>query len=119
MKVIIAGGRHFKPSVASGLIISEIFMSNNITEIVSGGAKGADAYGESIAEIEKIPLKVFKADWKAYGKSAGPMRNKEMALYADAVILFKGGYGTANMRKHAIEQGLKILYDEEKEVENG
>ena len=51
-------------------------------EIVSGHAAGADALGEKFAKKNNIKLTVFPADWKKYGKSAGPIRNSQMAKYA-------------------------------------
>jgi hypothetical protein len=65
--------------------------------------------------MNRVPVKQFPADWNKYGKAAGPIRNAQMAKYADAVILFPGGRGTANMRKLAKEHGLEILYDAEGE----
>src|SRR3954470_15364903 len=34
-----------------------------ITEVVSGGAKGADSLGEKWAKENKVKIKVFKPDW--------------------------------------------------------
>ncbi len=63
---------------------------------------------------KNIPIKKFVPDWTKYGKVAGPIRNAEMAAYADAVILFPGGKGTTNMLETAKEFNLDILV-----VENG
>jgi len=48
------------------------------TKIVSGGAKGADAFARRFAQIHKIPLVEYKPEWKKYGKAAGPMRNADI-----------------------------------------
>ena len=113
MKVIIAGGRCFKGTNKDWEILCTMSQRYGICEIVSGGASGADSVGEHFAKESGIVCKIFPADWSTYGKSAGPIRNGQMAEYADAVILFPGGRGTANMRKLAKEHGLKILYDAE------
>jgi len=106
MKTIIAGGRnnHISPDDVDYLD------SINITEVVSGGASGIDGDGEVYAKCRRLPCKVFKADWDKHGKAAGPIRNREMAKYADAVVLFSGGRGTANMLTEAKKHGLEI-YD--------
>ena len=100
MKVIVAGDRneHDREKVFMAIRSSGF----EITEIVSGGASGVDFYGEAYAHSKEIPLKVFKADWKAYGKSAGPIRNGQMAFYADALIAVWDGSspGTKNMIEH-------------------
>ncbi len=79
-----------------------------ITEVVSGGAAGADSDGEIWACELNIPVRRFAADWDKHGKAAGPIRNAEMADYAEALIAFPGGKGTANMVKQAKKKGLKI-----------
>ena len=109
MKLIIAGGRKFQPKQIHKCNIKFIFDNNDITEVVSGGAKGADAWGEYIAQIYDVPVKVFPAQWDLYGKSAGHIRNKEMAKYADAVALFPGGKGTDGMHHEAIVHDLQIF----------
>ena len=111
MKVIIAGGRNYVFVKTDGLVLESLHLSNRFTEIISGGCSGADEDGGLFAVTHKLPIKYFNTDWKLYGKSAGPIRNKEMAEYADAIILFPGGKGTASMRAEAKKAGLEILYD--------
>ena len=61
--------------------------AGKITEVISGTAHGIDTLGEKWAERHGIPVKRFPADWNAHGKSAGPIRNRQMAQYADALIV--------------------------------
>lgn len=49
--------------------------------IVSGGAKGADSLAERYAKEKGYSVEVFKADWKRYGRAAGPIRNEEMQKF--------------------------------------
>jgi hypothetical protein len=109
MKVIVAGGRNFVPRQRHTEWLIQMLTSIRTTEVVSGGCSGADFFGESVAGIIGIPFKRFNAEWNKYGKSAGPIRNEEMAQYADACILFPGGRGTANMEKTARQQGIKVI----------
>lgn len=97
MKLLIAGTRTFTDY--EKLETSITIPLTEIKEIVSGGATGADQLGEVYAYKNKIPLKVFKADWNQHGKSAGPIRNKLMAEYCDHAIIFWDGVsrGTKNM----------------------
>lgn len=48
------------------------------TEIVSGGADGADTLASLAASKLMIPVVVLMADWKKDGKAAGPIRNQKM-----------------------------------------
>ena len=108
MKTIIAGSRDI---VDSALLTEAIIASGfNITEVVSGMAQGVDQMGQTWAAEQGIPIKHFPADWKLYGRGAGPVRNREMADYADALIALWDGKskGTQHMIKAARERSLKI-----------
>ena len=67
--------------------------------IISGGCHGTDALGERYAQERGYAVKVYPADWETYGRSAGPIRNREMVENADAVIAFWDGRsaGTASL----------------------
>jgi len=108
MKTIIAGGRNVTDSLILESAIKELPWQ--ISEVVSGGAKGVDVMGEEWAEKNGIPVKVFKADWKTYGRAAGPKRNEQMAEYAEALLAIWDGKskGTANMIKNAEKNGLVV-----------
>lgn len=111
MKIIIAGGRDYNPTSDDDINIRKILLDNNATEIISGGASGVDTWGEQLANTLNLPVTRFLPDWSKYGKAAGPLRNSIMARYADAVILLKGGRGTASMKREAILANIKILYE--------
>lgn len=104
MKIIIAGGRNYQVTFKDREKLNQI----EITEIVSGCASGADRGGEEYAAHKQIPLKKFPANWIKHGRSAGPIRNREMAQYADGVVLFKGGRGTDSMKREAEKAGIVI-----------
>ena len=89
MKVIIAGGRDFD----NYDYLSETMKNLNIivSEVVCGGARGADSLGEKWAQINDIPIKYFPADWDGLGNYAGHARNKQMAEYADFLVAFWDG----------------------------
>lgn len=106
MKTIIAGGRDYVGTVQDAIDLDRL----PITEVVSGAAIGADSFGEEYAFRSGLPIRKYPANWKMYGKSAGPRRNRDMAFYADAVVLFPGGKGTESMFQIAKQLDLKI-YD--------
>lgn len=108
MKVIIAGSRNL--SWADTCIAIEQ-CPFNITEVVSGGARGPDTYGESFANDNAIPVVRFPADWNTLGKSAGYVRNIKMAQYADALLAVWDGKskGTAHMIE-AMKKERKPVY---------
>jgi len=112
MKLIIAGSRTFNNYEFLAETISRLYTSKGIkiTEIVSGGARGADKLGERYAKENLMPVKIFPAAWDCYGKSAGFRRNIKMAEYGDMVIVFWDGksVGTKHMINIAQSKGLKV-----------
>jgi glycerophosphoryl diester phosphodiesterase len=81
-----------------------------VSEVVSGTARGADTFGEMWAMRNNIPIKRFPANWKKLGRRAGIERNKEMADYADALVAIWDGMskGTQHMIKDAESKGLRV-----------
>ncbi len=78
--------------------------------VVSGAARGADQLGEWYAHERGYKVERYPADWKTYGKAAGPIRNEKMADNADALIVFWDGEsrGTRNMIETATFKGLSV-----------
>ncbi len=109
-KVIIAGSRDFTDYPLLCSVADQTLAGMEDIEIVSGGARGADALGEQYARERGYALKVFPAEWKKWGAAAGPIRNGQMAGYADALIAFWDGSssGTRDMIRKAEEKGLRV-----------
>ena len=84
-------------------------------EIATGGAPGADALVAQVAKDLGITVTVFPADWKRYGRKAGPIRNAEMLreFVPDRVFAFNHGTkltpGTRDMVERAEKAGV-IVY---------
>lgn len=110
MRVIIAGSRHLTGVRLVYDAIRESGWFTQITEIVSGCAPGIDSEGQWWAHGQVIPVKRFQAEWRKYGAAAGPIRNRQMAEYADALILIWDGQsrGSADMKKKAQAKNLLI-----------
>lgn len=111
MKVIIAGSRTINNIHKLLNALEKCPFCDDIKEIVSGTAQGVDKLGEQYAKGLDIPIKQFPANWKAYGRSAGFIRNCEMAEYADALIAVWDGKsrGTKHMIDKAKELKLKVF----------
>lgn len=112
-KIIIAGPRDYygKEYIYQVLdkYLKNLYMSEIDVEIVEGGARGVDSIAKEYAKDCKLQHKQFPADWNRNGRSAGPLRNKDMAEYADVLIAFyNGSRGTSNMIKQAMENGLSV-----------
>jgi hypothetical protein len=110
MKCIIAGSRTATlQQVITALELCPF--TDNITEVVSGCARGADSYGEILAEEYNIPVKKFPAEWEKYGRGAGHIRNGLMAEYSNALIAIWDGKsrGTEDMISKAKSLNLNVF----------
>lgn len=107
-KVVVAGSRDIHDEATVHRAIENSGFEP--TEIVSGGADGVDDLGEAWAEENNVAVERKNADWDRHGKSAGPKRNKEMARYADKVVVVWDGEstGTRNMITTAMKNRLPI-----------
>lgn len=85
------------------------WLPSDIT-IISGGAKGVDSTAIDFAAVNWCPFVEFKANWKKYGKRAGPIRNQAMIDQGkpDLVVAFPGGTGTADMVSRAIKANIPV-----------
>lgn len=99
MKVVIAGSRDIVSLAIIALAVEHSGWLPEITEVVSGCARGVDRLGEFWAVQHGIQIKQFPANWKDHGQAAGRYRNMQMAEYADALIAVWDGEsrGTGNM----------------------
>ncbi|MDR3049232.1 MAG: DUF2493 domain-containing protein [Elusimicrobiota bacterium] len=96
MKIIVAGSRDFSDYA---FLSKKLDALGRKDIIVSGMAKGADLLAHQYAKEHNMEIIEMKANWKKYGRAAGPIRNREMAKIADALIAFWDGKskGTKNM----------------------
>ena len=110
MKVIIAGSRNFNDYNLLKTSCDNLLTQFTNIEIVSGTARGADKLGERYAREKGYDIKQFPANWDKHGKSAGYIRNDEMAQYSDMLIAFWDGTskGTKHMIDLANKRGIKV-----------
>jgi len=102
--VIIAGSRSFSNvelmKEKCDSILSNKLDSHDIC-IISGTAGGADQCGERYAAERGFKILRFPANWSAYGRQSGMIRNAEMLQAADAAIVFWDGISRGS--KHMID----------------
>jgi hypothetical protein len=104
MRVLVCGGRDFTDKA---LLYNTLYalceefglksepdeygnwLPNNLT-IIHGAAPGADSLADDWAIVNWCPFQRYPADWNAYGKAAGPIRNRQMLAegHPDIVIAF-------------------------------
>lgn len=125
--LLVCGGRNFSDEELMRQWLSNLQPSS----IIHGGASGADSLAGSVAAAMGLPVTVYSANWKEYGRAAGPLRNQAMiaALHNAAkggwtvkVLAMPGGRGTADMVKRATEAKFEVVgpgVEQQKEGSHG
>lgn len=106
MTAIVAGGRNYRLTQDDIAKLDAL----PIDTVVHGDCSGVDKDAAQWASHHSYTVWAHPADWKKYGKAAGPIRNREMVKIADVCVLFPGGRGTDDMFRAAVDAGLQI-YD--------
>ncbi len=85
MKVAVVGSRNLQ--------INDLnqYLPKDVTEIVSGGAKGIDTSARDYAQTHNIRLTEFLPEYQKYGRAAPLHRNIQIIEYADLVLAFWDG----------------------------
>lgn len=119
IRIIVAGGRDFNDYELLKTTLKDYIVNLGLDDlsqivIVSGAARGADTLGEYFAYDYDIAVRRFPARWDELGKSAGIVRNCEMANYAGKAtgVLFAFWDGESRGTKHMItaakKRGLEV-----------
>jgi hypothetical protein len=109
VRVIVCGGRTYGRFIAERKLLRHTLDDHQITELVNGGAGGADYWARHWTKLRGIPVTTINAEWDKFGLHAGPIRNTAMLkLKPDLVIAFPGGKGTADMVRQARAAGVPV-----------
>lgn len=120
MKVLVCGGRDYNDFDKVCTTLDSI---NGVTTIISGAATGAatgaDTLSEKWAALRNIRIIRYPAQWKKFGRSAGPIRNQTMIDENPDIkllVAFPGGSGTRDMALRAVAAAIPILMAEESKL---
>lgn len=110
MRVLVCGDRNWSNPVSLWHTLDSAHAEHPITCIIEGEAAGADVLGRGWGLQKGIQVLPFPAQWDKYGKSAGPIRNRQMIDEGKPDIVFafhpdirasKGTRDMVNAAKHA------------------
>lgn len=109
MRVLVCGGRNYEDKA----LVDEVLSHCELTVLIHGDCPtGVDRLVDEWArsQDEYIHIEQYPADWKKYGRPAGPIRNQQMLNEGkpDLVIAFPGGRGTADMVRRAKAEGVEV-----------
>lgn len=107
VRIVVTGGRNYANYEALFAALDRM----QPVAIATGCAAGADALVRLWCIHRGRDCAMFAADWKKYGRSAGPRRNRAMLdeFMPDVVIAFKGGRGTEDCIRAAQDRGIPVL----------
>ena len=112
--LLIYGGENMKIAIigSRGLHVENLYdyLPENVTEIISGGARGIDTDAENYANENNIKTTIFLPEYNRYGRGAPIKRNYQIVDYADEVIAFWDGKsrGTKSVIDYCEKQNKKI-----------
>ena len=116
MRVVVTGSRHVLADKADIVFrrLDRLHARRRIRALATGDGSGIDALAEEWAVSHNITAERFTANWREFGKKAGPIRNRRMLdeFKPDLVIAFPGGVGTADCVKAAKQRGIRTVYAE-------
>lgn len=115
-RILICGDRKWNDALMIYRAMQEELELHGPLIVIEGEAPGADRMSRIAADSLRFPVRRFPADWKRYGRAAGPIRNKQMLEEGmpDEVWSFHDNIakskGTANMVKIATEAGIPVRF---------
>ena len=127
MRIIITGGRNRDVSlkeidreVVEAIRANRVPPSERVVITQGGCPTGVDEVAKTYAKARRWSSETFTADWKKYGRAAGPKRNEDMAaLGADLCLAFPsaaGSPGTWDMIRRAAAHGTRTIIIPEEEA---
>lgn len=111
MRIVCTGGRNFDDRI----MVEELLETLNPKCIYVGDCPtGLDRFVRDFCEELRpdINIVVYHANWEKHKKAAGPIRNGIMLDEAgdDALVFaFKGGRGTADCVRQAIQRNMIVM----------
>lgn len=85
-RVIVTGARDWDEELHLHHVLDEIHAEHPDMLLVHGACtRGADRFADRWALLRGVPVERHPADWRAHGRAAGPMRNRQM-VEAGAVL---------------------------------
>ena len=116
-KILVCGDRKWKERYMIYSVLYAIRVNAPIT-IIHGDCRGADRIAGSIAKDLDYTVIAVPAKWNEYGKSAGPIRNREMIRLKPSLVLafhdnILRSRGTKNMLTQTMKAGIDFqLYNQ-------
>lgn len=111
MKVLVCGSRHWRDYIK---IRDRLAKLPPDTIIVEGGCEGADLLARRAAMELGLDVVEFPANWKRYGRAAGPIRNDRMLKTGvKLIIAFHENFETSSGTKDTVTKARNLKIEVE------
>lgn len=118
MLILVSGSRDWSSRAAVWDALNRWHKASGTPVTLMHGAcpTGADAIADQWASVQHVPVRKFPADWKKYGKSAGPRRNVDMVNgKPDVVLIFCKNYSRGTEHTLSLVQGSAAIVEVHRE----
>lgn len=106
MIVLVTGDRNWD----NGKVVLEALREHTASgdTLIHGAARGADTQCGNMGAFLGLHVLDVPADWRKYGRSAGPRRNIQMLdMNPDIVLAFHDNLTDSKGTKHCVREALK------------
>lgn len=117
MRLLVCGSRTWSDAMHLCTVLDGVLGGGPPIEVlIHGDAAGADEMAGRWAQAHDIPVEVYLPDWEQHGRSAGPIRNREMLVTGKPTMVMAfvdkplaQSKGTANMIGQADKAGVPTV----------
>lgn len=114
MIVLACGSRDWDQWGVIEYVLSTLHFQRRISKLIHGACRGADRMAGELARRLAIEVQEYPADWKKFGKRAGPIRNRRMLTDGrpNLILAFHDSLthskGTRDMVESAMESSIEV-----------
>ena len=94
MRVAVVGSRSLDDRSYQTLTEN---IPSGVSEIISGGASGADSLAEQYARERGLPVTVIRPDYKTYDRHAPLIRNSQIVSESDFTLILWDGVSRGSL----------------------
>ena len=112
IRILVCGSRHWTDYKA---IVRQLRPYAPHCIVIHGAARGADSLAGRAADALGMSVEDYPADWSAYGRRAGVLRNQRMLDEGKPDLVFaftpdmERSRGTRDMVTRARKQGVRVF----------
>lgn len=115
-RILVCGSRYYADAKHIRRVLAEYLPDDLETDeptVMHGDCRGADKLAHDAAVDLGFWVEAHPANWKAHGKAAGPIRNRQMLdLRPELVIAFGNGVGTRHTIAEASTRGIPVRWED-------